>query len=317
MAMDRSGRDARLTLLAQRQGGAFTFAQALSMGFPRATISRRLSSGAWVRTLPGVLRFGGLPGSRLLDLWSAVLAVGPDAVLTHETAALLHGAERLALSPVTLTSPHGWHHRLPGVFVHQIDDLATWQRTTWRGLPVSTPARCVVELGATHDVDVIGRVADDLVRGGRTTYAAIATVLAHVTRPGKSGTHKVARALDERGDGFVPPASELERRLFGALAAGGLPAPTRQIPLPGRGPIVGIADAGYSDAQMVLEADGRRWHARVAAARRDRERDAQVARAGWLCLRFVYEQIVEDPAEVCAVVAETRATRLLQLRRSA
>src|SRR3546814_15933285 len=83
-----------------------------------------------------------------------------------------------------------------------------------------------------------------------------------------------------------------------------------QIPLPGRGPTRGIADGGYLDAQIVLEADGRRWHGRLKAARRDRERDAQVVRAGWVPLRFVYEQLVHDPAEVCAVVAETRATRL-------
>src|SRR3546814_14816748 len=90
-----------------------------------------------------------------------------------------------------------------------------------------------------------------------------------------------------------------------------------QIPLPGRGPTRGIADGGYLDAQIVLEADGRRWHGRLKAARRDRERDAQVVRAGWVPLRFVYEQLVHDPAEVCAVVAETRATRLALLNRAA
>jgi very-short-patch-repair endonuclease len=68
---------------------------------------------------------------------------------------------------------------------------------------------------------------------------------------------------------------------------------------------------------MILEADGRRWHARVAAAKLDRERDAQVARAGWLPLRFVYEQIVGDPAGVCEVVSDTREMRLAQLRRAA
>ncbi len=315
--MDTSGRDARLALLAGRQAGAFTFAQAREIGFPKSTISRRLSSGVWTRILPGVFTVGGTPGSRLLQLWSAVLAVGRGAVLTHETAAVLHGAERLPLVPITLTSPHGAHHRLPGLMVHQIDDLADWQRSTGHGLPVSTPARCVVELGATCGEGMIGLVADDLVRSGRTSYSAIAAVLADVSRPGKPGVDKVARALDERGDGYVPPASELERRLFGALAAGGLPAPQRQIPLPGRGSVPGIADGGYRDAQVVLEADGRRWHARVAAARRDRERDAQVVRAGWVPLRFVFEQIVHAPQEVCAVVAETRATRLRQLGRTA
>ncbi len=312
--MDRQGRDARLALCAGRQAGAFSFSQALRIGFPRATISRRVACGAWVRLHPGVYAVAGTPPSRLLDLWAAVLAVGGDAVVSHESAALLHGAEHLPQRPTTLTNPHRMHHRLQGIFVHQIDDLLPRHRTSRAALPVTTPARAVVELGATQDLAVVGRVADDLVRAGRTTYAAIAAVLAAVSRPGKPGVELVASMLEERSDGYVPPASELERALFGVLDAGGLPPPARQMPLPGRGPIRGIVDGGYLDAQIVLEADGRRWHARVEAARRDRERDAQVVRAGWVPLRFVYEQILHEPAEVCAVVAETRERRLAQLR---
>lgn len=315
--MARSGRDARLALLAARQAGAFTFSQAIRLEYPSSTIARRLSAGTWTRLHAGVYTAGGTPGSRDLELWAAVLAVGGSVVLSHESAAILHGAERLSLHPITLTNPHGGHHRIDGVVVHQIDDILPAHRTTLRGLPVSTPARAVVELGATQPVGEIGRVADDLVRERRTSYAAIAAVLAAVARPGKPGIEKLGVVLDERSDGYVPPASELERALFSALDAGGLPPPVRQLPLPGRGPIKGIADGGYTDALIVLEADGRRWHTRVAAAKRDRERDAQVVRAGWVPLRFVYEQIVHDPAGVCEAVAETRDQRLLQLRRAA
>lgn len=315
--MDRRGRDARLALLASRQGGAFSFAQAVRIGFPPTTIGRRAASGAWVRLLPSIYCVAGGERSRLTDLWAAVLAVGDAAVITHESAALVHGAERLRADPITLTAPHGSHHRLPQLTVHQIDDLLPAHRTTWRGLPVSTPARAVVELGATSDADVVGRVADDLVRSGRSSYGAMAAVLAQIARPGKPGMDVVAAVLSARGDGYVPAQSVLEDTLFTVLDAGGLPPPARQLPLPGRGVVPGIADAGYLDAQIVLEADGRRWHARVEAARRDRERDAQVVRAGWVPLRFVHEQLVGDPAGVCGVVEETRSTRLAQLGRAA
>ena len=315
--MDKTGRDARLALLISRQGGAFSFAQALRLGYTRATISRRLRRGAWVRIHPGVYSLGGTAPTRLLKLWASVLAAGDDAVVSHESAALLHGAERLPSSPITLTNPHGCHHRLDGVVVHQIDDLAAAHRTRTNGLPVSKPARTVVDLGATCSIDTIGQVADDLVRMGRTSYGAIASVLAQLARPGKPGLERVAQMLEARADGYVPPHSELERALFATLEAGGLPAPVRQLPLPGRGPISGIADGGYPDAQILLEADGRRWHARVSAAKHDRARDAQVVRAGWVPLRFVYEQIVGDPTGVCEAVAETRAIRLAQLRPAA
>jgi hypothetical protein len=313
VGMGRSGRDARLVLLAERQGGAFSREQAIRQGFPSTTIGRRLASGAWQALHPGVYAVAGTTTSRTTMLWAAVLAAGRDAAVTHESAALLHGAERLPLSPLTLTARHGSHHRIAGAMVHQIDDLVPWHRTRRDGLPVSTPARCIVELGATSPLPLVGRAMDDLVRLKRTSYADVSVVLAQLSRPGKPGVAAVARLLDERGDGYVPSQTELEDGLFGAIAAGGLPPPLRQIPLPGRGPIRGIADGGYPDAKIVLEADGRRWHQRVESARRDRERDAQVVRAGWVPLRFLHEQIVGDPAGVCAAVAETRATRLRQL----
>jgi hypothetical protein len=270
-----------------------------------------------VRCHPGVYVLGGAAVTRESDLWAGLLAVGPAATLTHETSALIHGAERLSPEPITLTVPHRWHHDLTGLFVHQIDDLHPRQTTRWRGLPISRPARSVVELAATQPAAVIGRVADDLIAARVTTLADIQAVFASVVRPGKPGMSKLATILEERGEGYTPPGSELERAMFEALAAGGLPAPVRQVPLPGRSLVRGLADAAYLDAKIVLEADGRRWHNRMEQARVDRARDAQVVRAGWVPIRFVYEQIVHDPAEVCAVVEDTRSVRLGLLHRSA
>jgi very-short-patch-repair endonuclease len=312
--MKKDTREARLALLARRQSGAFSLAQARQLGFARSTVYDRVAAGTWERSLPGVFALGGGERTRDQELWIAVLGVGGDAHLTHESSALLHGAEGLPERPVTLTVPHRSHHRLPGVFAHQIDDLRAAHRTVVRGLPVSSAARAVVELGATQSEAIVGRVADDLVRLRRTSFARISAVLAQIARPGKPGVERVARMLDARGDGYVPPASELERALFSALEAGGLPPPRRQVALPGRGPIRGLVDGAYLDAQIVLEADGRAWHMRQHAARLDRERDAQVVRAGWVPLRFVYEQIQHHPDEVCAVVEEARAVRLRQLR---
>lgn len=300
-------------MVAERQGGAFTFAEAIAVGFSKATVGRRVRSGAWRRLYSGVYTIAGAPTTRMLELWSAVLGSGRDSVVSHESAALLHGAEGLPEVPITLTAAHGHHQHLAGVVVHQIDDLTTRQRTAIGRLPVTSPARTVVELGATQPVGVIGRVADDLVRGGRTSYRAIEQVMVDLNRPGKPGMASVATMLDARSDGHVPPSSELERLLFDVLDAGGLPPPVRQVPLPGRGPIRGLVDGGYLDAKVLLEADGRRWHMRVEAARRDRERDAQAARAGYLTLRFLHEQLRDDPGQVCATVAETRAVRLQQL----
>jgi very-short-patch-repair endonuclease len=82
------------------------------------------------------------------------------------------------------------------------------------------------------------------------------------------------------------------------------------MPLPGRGVAEGLVDAAYRDARVLIEADGRRWHTRMRDLKKDHVRDAEAARVGWLTLRFLYEQIVHEPDEVCAIIADVRSSRL-------
>lgn len=308
--MDSRALDARIALIAQRQAGAFSWSQARACGLGKATIGRRIRSDRWVRRYPGVYVIAGTPRTREQELWVAVVAVGPGSVVSHESAALLHGAQNLRQSPITLTAPHGSHHRLDGMFVHQIDDVARRHRTSVCGIPVVSAARAVVDVASRLRPGRLGAVADDLVAARATSWAAIGAVFGDVVRPGKPGMATMAALLDQRCGSDVPTESALERALLSALEAGGLPAPRRQMPLPGLGPRPGLVDAAYTDARIVIEADGRRYHQRLADMRRDRERDARVVKAGWVPLRFVYEQVLEDPASVCADVAEARAVRL-------
>jgi very-short-patch-repair endonuclease len=57
----------------------------------------------------------------------------------------------------------------------------------------------------------------------------------------------------------------------------------------------------FAAARLVVETDGFRYHRTRAAFERDRERDQELAVAGYRVLRFTYRQIVED----AAVVAKT------------
>jgi hypothetical protein len=311
--MTTSAVDSRIARIAARQAGRFSRAQALAVGITDSSALRRLRAGRWERVHPGVYALSGAPPSWIGDVWAAVLATGPLAAVTHETAIRLHGSEHVARLPVTLTIPHGGHARIAGAFVHQIDDLGPGDVTSVEGLPVSRVPRAVVEVAATVGPRRLERVLDDLVFDRRTTYAQVGAALARVARPGKPGVGALAAALDERS-GSMPADSDLERSLYAALVGAGLPAPRCQAPLPGRGAIEGLVDAAYADCRLILEADGRRWHTPVAALRRDHERDAEAARAGWQTLRFVYEQIERHPDEVAEVVADVRAVRLRPAR---
>jgi very-short-patch-repair endonuclease len=307
--MTGSTADAQVGLLASRQRGVISRAQALELGMTDAAMQRRIRSGRWTRRYAGVYVVAGTPSSWLHDLWCGYLAVGPSAVVTHETALCLRGVDRVRPRPLTFTVPHGGHARLDGVFVHQIDDLRPHRVTTEAGLAVSTVERAVVELASVVGTRHLGDVLDDVVAAGKVSLASVAASLREVARPGKPGVAKLARVLEVRGDGYVPPQSELERALFAALAAGGLPEPRRQFQLPGCGAIEGLVDAAYPDARLIIEADGRRWHTRVRDLKRDHMRVSEAARVGWQTLRFGWEEIVHTPRDVCAAIADVLLVR--------
>lgn len=308
--MTRTDVDSRIARISQLQVGAFSRAQALAVGMTDSSMLRRIRAGRWVVLHPGVYLLAGVPATWHTEIWAAVLAAGPLATVTHETSVRLHGSPHVPARPITLTVPHGAHPRVRGAVVHQIDDLRVAHVGTTDGLPVSKPARAVVELAATVGLRQLGRTLDDLVFDRRTSYDDVGVVLAQVARPGKPGVVALAHVLDERSEAAVPGASELERALFAALVGGGLPAPQPQRALPGRGAVTGLVDGAYPDCRLILEADGRRWHSRMQDLRRDHERDAEAARAGWQTLRFLHEQVTRDPDGVCAVVADVRAARM-------
>lgn len=306
------GFDARLSALAAAQCGAFSRRQVLGLGGSTSLIKRRVRSGVWLTCHPGVYVIAGVPPSWQQQVWTALLAIGPSAAVTHESALRVHGLDDglVPRYPLTFTIPHGGHARVDGAVVHQIDDLCPSDLTIVDGLPVSRAPRAVVEAAATVGPRRLGNIIDELVVGSRTSHESIAVCLARVARPQKPGVITLARVLDDRGDGYVADQSQLEHELFAALDRAGLPSPRHQAPLPGRGVIKGLVDGAYGDAKLILEADGRRWHTRLRDMKHDHERDAEAARVGWQTLRFLYEQIIGDPDEVCAVVRDVRAVRL-------
>jgi very-short-patch-repair endonuclease len=304
--------DARAADLAEGQAGAISRGQARACGVTDRMIEHRVARGRWRRLHPGVYAIAGAGWSWETAVWAASLAAGAGAVVSHTTALLPQGLSDRMLPrlPVQLITPHGTHARVQGAVVHQIDDLSSRHVMRHKsGLIVTTPARGVVDLAAIVGQRHLANVVDDVIVARLASVAQLAGCLTDVARRGKPGVRALGRVLDDRQPGYVPPHSVLERALFEALASGGLPAPQRQIPLPGRGAIEAIVDGAYPDVRLLLEADGRRWHTRMRDLVRDHQRDAEAARVGWLTLRLLFEQIVGDPADTCATVCDVREAR--------
>jgi hypothetical protein len=110
-----------LCRLAEGQSGLFSAAQAAQLGISRGQLFRAASHGHLRRTRSGVYAFVGTPASLLEPLVAAALAMGPDAVVSHNAAACLHhlyGAVARAGRPELIVPRAERHHPL-GVVIHR------------------------------------------------------------------------------------------------------------------------------------------------------------------------------------------------------
>jgi hypothetical protein len=83
--------DRHVAELAQRQRALITREQAARAGFTDDEMPGRLDRGLWIRAFESVYRIGGSPDSVDQRRLAAVLAVGPDAAVSHRAAADVWG----------------------------------------------------------------------------------------------------------------------------------------------------------------------------------------------------------------------------------
>jgi very-short-patch-repair endonuclease len=307
--------DLIVTELALVQLGVFARFQLLERGVTQRVIDRRLATGRWARLAPGVY---GLPGHRdtwARRLWITYLAAGADSVVSHESAVADFGLPDFPRLPLVVTVPHPQHQRVAGAVVHQSRCLPRHHWLNFGGRRTTTMARTLVDLAAGTSRARLDRAYEDALLTKHLTYSKMSACFSELLLPGRKGMTKLASILDDRGPGFVPAASALERMLFDTCALVGL-EPVRQFPLPNRGDMPGLVDGALIEANLILEADGRRWHDRVAAQRTDRARVKAAARVGWETLRFGYEELLADPEGEAEIIRETYELRC-QLLRSA
>ena len=84
--------------------------------------------------------------------------------------------------------------------------------------------------------------------------------------------------------------SEAERRLRALLATAQLPAPEVNAQLHGF-----EVDFLWREQRLVVEFDGRQFHAHPSAFERDRRRDQVLLAAGYRVLRVTWRRLVDEP----------------------
>jgi hypothetical protein len=297
--------DLELAGLARRQHGLWTRTQALSAGASGSLIDRRLRSGAWLRLDTSVY---GSPAARATWHRSVMAAVLAErvAIASHRTAAALFALAGFRPGRPHVTIPAGAHARGRLSIAHRSVSL---RATVVDDIPCVTIEQVFIDLAQCVSVDrlrmALARRADrepSVIDRVRDRYVELAP------RGGRD-LRRLRAVLDRFGSGETIKESELERLARHVLQHPELPLVVWQAPFPGREVGACRVDGLIPAWGIVIELDGRAWHARVDDFERDRRRDQAAAAAGLLTLRFTYAQIAYDPEWCLTVLREAGARR--------
>ncbi|WP_405371777.1 MULTISPECIES: hypothetical protein [unclassified Microbacterium] len=161
------------------------------------------------------------------------------------------------------------------------------------GFDITTPATTWATLARDADVPELVRLGDAIVRvprdrrGVPTPQQRLATVddLREVLARGRwLGAARLRRALALVRVGSMSPL-ETDMRL--ALLAEGLPEPQLDVEIRAAdGRLLGIADAAYRDARVLIEVEGDHHRTIRAQWLRDIEKHEDYAHAGWRVVRL-------------------------------
>jgi hypothetical protein len=270
--------DRTIALLAGSSHGVVTRGQLLAAGLTLEEIRHRLQSGALLREYRGVYRVGHRAPNVEARYLAAVWACGEGAVLSGRAAGHLLGIIATPPSMPEVTAPT--ERRIPGVRTHRNREPVP--AIVWRGIPVTTPARTLVDLSSVLAVADLARACHEAgIRHG-TAPGEVEAILGV-----RAGAKALRRVL--RGDVHVS-LSALERRFLRLLREAGLPLPVTNRPAGGR-----YVDCRWVERRLTVELDGYRYHSSRHAWELDRRREREAYARGDDFRRYTWGDVFERP----------------------
>lgn len=283
--------DKAIVALAGRQHGYVNRTQLLKLGLAPQAIKWRVHTGWLIPVYAGVYAVGYAQRTPVARACAAVLACGDRAALSHGSAASLWGFHRYWDMPFEVTAPS--IRVREGVKVHRSRVLARRDITRQLGIPVTTPARTVLD----NAPRLTGKPLSRFVNGAlRTPYLHVASLADVLNRnPNHPGADRLRRFTEGRATN-----SPLEDDFLEFARRYGLPKPVTNTYLLGY-----EIDVLYPRERVIVEVDGYDFHSDHESFERDRRRDVVTLAAGFVTVRITDERMNHEP--------EPEARRLLAI----
>lgn len=290
-----------------------------------------LASGRLHRLHRGIYAVGRPTVGQRGHWMAAVLACGPEAMLSHRSAAALWGMVKGAGAPIEVVVPAEAKRRLAAVRTYRraatpgrllfadvqalVEDPTDWRPSSRAlllkarpvGIPVTGPSITLVDFASRSPIAEIEAAVNEADHRRLIDPETLRATLGLLPR--RPGLTKLRHLLDVATHTLT--TTQLERRFLPLVHKSGLPSPTTQRHLGGH-----RVDFYWPDLSLVVETDSLRYHRTAFKQSADKRRDNRHARSGLITLRFTHGHIAFEPTYVLTELRAATRNPLRKLGRS-
>lgn len=300
--MARADVERILSEIGAAQHGVVTRPQLTARGIADSTVDWMVKSDRLVVLHRGIYQIGPVPLPHANEA-AVVLACGADTRLSHLTAARLHRIVEPTRGDACpeVTVPRRRRPKLEGVKIHRVRDLLPDEVTTLHGIPVTTPARTLLDVAETMPARELEQALANALRMKLVTMAEMRAMVARHPK------HRGAAPLRQILDAECEPAftrSEAEEKLLEIVREAGLPRPTLNVRI-----LHYEVDFVWASPRVIAEVDGYAYHRGARSFVADRQRDAELTAAGYRVLRFTWVDLTERRLATIVRLAQALARR--------
>jgi very-short-patch-repair endonuclease len=265
-------------------------------GVGKNAISARLQAGRLHRLHAGVYAVGHRVIPKQGWWMAAVLASGPDSLLSHHTAVALWGIRGYSGGAIHVTVPRKStsSKRIRRHLSHVPPD----ERTVEEGIPVTSVHRTIFDLSATASVDEVIAMIKEAEYLNLWDRLSLPDLLdRYPAKRGSQNLRSALRRITEEPTGRR--RSKLEERFAPFLRRHHLPLPRFNDwialdPKPYR------ADCHWPAARLIVELDGWDGHSTRSAFQDDRARDRALKVAGYSVIHLTWAQLDDEPEAIAS-----------------
>jgi predicted transcriptional regulator of viral defense system len=291
--------DQALAALSLAQNGVFGLDQLRDLGLSSQAVHTRHATGRLHRIHHKVYSLVPRELLKRDGLYTAaVIACGDGAILSHRSAAALHGLRDWGHTKIEVTVPRRSARRHDGVKVHRSTTLKDKDITVVNNIPCTSVARTLLDLADVVTHRQLERAFDqaEIIQAPLDIVAVLDQIARNPTR---AGAKRCRTVLETHYIGKTPTVNENEEALLAITRSLGIPDPeTNQfVVLDDGGPAI-KADFAWRDRRVIVEADSDKWHNTHQRFESDRVRDQRLIAAGWTVIRTTWRQMKYRPHEL-------------------